>query len=296
MRFIILVMVFLVMSCHANDRRLASDTEENINVCSRSNVMEELQCLNAKNIELQEKLRELGNNEKTDYQAWSNTVTNRCEHLNLRHEGTPQGEVLGVLKQLCYYQEYNSRLGIIKNNKPNQTKKVVKPLDNNKDSSDFPSITEVKIKVGNGQVVTYKTLPLPISSTLISACEAGSDKKSPICSRVVHYGGNDDALTTRTLLEISQAAHAPMSTENFAWILPTRDGLVFFIMYREDSGDNWFLISRGENGTSRFYDFGFNSLFHVDRNLKITIKNIEKKEVRQYQVENNGEISELGKK
>ena len=65
MRFIILVMVFLVMSCHANDRRLASDTEENINVCSRSNVMEELQCLNAKNIELQEKLRELGNNEKT---------------------------------------------------------------------------------------------------------------------------------------------------------------------------------------------------------------------------------------
>ena len=88
---LVLLMIFLVMSCHARVQdSVSSNANAMYELCNHSNVMESLQCFEEKNIELQRLLKQQDNEQKSDYLSWNKQVIQNCEHLKLPSEEIPR--------------------------------------------------------------------------------------------------------------------------------------------------------------------------------------------------------------
>ena len=291
----VLIVAFLVMSCQAKvqDSVSSSSRGNNSKVCNFPSVMEELQCYEEKNTELKKLLKEQGNEKKSDYRSWSKQVNQSCEHLKLLPEETPQGDGIGLIRQICYYKAYSSRLKAVQDS-------IASPISNTSVGTSGTSAiqTSKKITSGNGKVLTYQPLSLPISSEMIDNCSAAKTEGRQIaaCKAVVHYWlSRKEEESIQELLGIAKNANAPIFEQNFAWVLPTRDGIVYLSSITEESGDDWFLVSENSSGVSKYFEFGAGSIFTIDKGMKITVKMAGKKvkRAKYYQIEEDGSISQL---
>ena len=287
---LVLLMIFFVMSCHARVQNSVSSSANEVHeLCNHSNVMESLQCFEEKNIELQRLLKQQGNEQKSNYLSWNKQVVQNCEHLKLPSEEIPQGEGLGLIKQQCYYKAYSSRLKVINN------------IEINSDSRNLSVSAPKTIKeiaVDNGVASTYRTLPLPISSETIDECNAAQTEGRQVakCKSILPYWlSHKDEDVVKRLLVIAKNSNAPIFEQNFAWLLLTRDGVVYLSLIAEESGDNWFLVSENSSGVSKYIDFGIGSTFNIDKQMKVTVQVAEKrgKKIKHYQIEQDGSVNQL---
>ncbi len=138
----------------------------------------------------------------------------------------------------------------------------------------------------------YQALSLPINSEYITKCAYDMDKKIPSCRKIKFYEisiGSD-------LLSIARESGSPIGEQEFAWVLPTHQGVVFLSFIAEESGNKWFLIAKNSQGKAIFFDFGMNPSFVLEDNLKITAKvaySKKKISTHHYQVELDGSIRQL---
>ena len=137
----------------------------------------------------------------------------------------------------------------------------------------------------------YKAIPLPINSDDITKCAYDMDKKIPFCHQVKSY----EISVGSDFLSMARESHSPIGEQEFAWLLPTSQGVVFLSFIAEESGNNWFLVSENSSGVSKYIDFGIGSTFNIDKQMKVTVQTAGKrgKKMKHYQIEQEGSVNQL---
>lgn len=280
-------------SCQARvqDSVSSNINETNSELCNYPSVMESLQCYEQKNIELQRLLKQKGGENGHDYSLWNKQVVQSCEHLKFPPEETPQGEGLGLIKQQCYYAAYSARLKTI------SEKAIQSNSDALLDNSDKSTTELSKKNTINDKDWIFRTITLPIGSQMIDECNAAETegRKVEKCKSIVPYWlSKNDENSVKKLLSVAKNSNAPIFEDNFAWVIPTQEGIVYLSVAVEESGNNWLLVSENSSGVSKYFEFGIGATFNIDKQMKVTTISVKKsKKIRQYQIEQDGSVRRL---
>ena len=123
----------------------------------------------------------------------------------------------------------------------------------------------------------------------------GITRKVEKCKSIVPYWlSKNDENSVKKLLSVAKNSNAPIFEDNFAWVIPTQEGIVYLSVAVEESGNNWLLVSENSSGVSKYFEFGIGATFNIDKQMKVTTISVKKsKKIRQYQIEQDGSVRRL---
>ena len=266
---LMLSIVLFLSSCYAKTSNLSHTPSLNSNdVCNHSNVYENMVCFDKLNEKLKDELEQLGNSKENDYLSWVNNIKRNCENPKLAADEIPQGEGLGLIKSICYYDEYDKRLQKLSDKSKSQKNNSASTEDDNN-----------------------QKLPIPITFKEMMVLLPHHESYEPRKLYKKYWIELDQ--NTKDMIETSGCT----TNQDTILILPTHSGSAW-LMYDVQEGGSlvWYLFSQHETPYTCL-NLGLDSTFRIDQSLKITVSGYfndkGKIETHHYQVEQNGSARQI---